>query len=442
VSAVGESRGRLRRLVDEHRKDPFWSFPAWTRGRTLDDLGARPLFIVGRGFGERTFFQRGAAGQLNIEAHVDASIEELVVDAGMWHLAYPLAHRIGLDGGASAPSILGAPRAAAVRATAAVTGTKLQYGARRISTDAWLDQAKRRPGSLSILVSQGPEMRRLRRLAADAGIEALSVSEALRTPSFSSLSNGQFNDLLGDIPARIEELLALESVLDDERSVSVLHAALAYRLTLDPRQIDPVVDHPWREYFASGLFDLHEREVLYDVGAFIGDTLGRFLDASGGRYARAVCLEPDEKNFFFLKKNVAAMSVADRDRVVCRRLGVWNGVTTLEFLATGDTGSRIDALNDQIEHKVSIPVTTLDALSAELGAPTFVKCDAEGADRQVLEGGRRTFAQHRSRVAVSAYHLPDDLITLTAELRAANPDYRLALRQYFPGHWDTVLYAY
>ena len=91
---------------------------------------------------------------------------------------------------------------------------------------------------------------------------------------------------------------------------------------------------------------------------------------------------------------------------------------------------------------ISIDVTTIDALAADLGPPTLVKCDAEGADREVLAGGAKTFAAHKSRVAVSAYHLQDDLLALTSVMRSGNGDYRLALRQYFPGHWDTVLYAY
>ena len=45
-------------------------------------------------------------------------------------------------------------------------------------------------------------------------------------------------------------------------------------------------------------------------------------------------------------------------------------------------------------------------------------------------------------MAVTAYHLPDDYIALVPLLRAANPEYRLALRHYTIDHSGTTIYAY
>ena len=408
------------------------------RGAALDDLDKRPLFIVGGGFGEGSFL---APGKHDVRGWVDARHAEFLVDGVLWHLGYPAARRLERVFGDRLPQWFGTMRRAGVQAVTSGLGIATGGGVPRLGVARWLELAKKTPRSLSIIITQGPDARRYRRLARDNGLDALVVCEALRTPSFAGLATGQFNDLLGEMPARIEEFLALESILDGEESVRVLHAVLAYRLTLDLDELDPVLHHPWREYFGSGLFRWGEAETLYDVGAYTGDTLSRFMDATGGKFRRAVCLEPDDRNFFFLQKMYDSLSPGDADRVVLRKQGAWKEQTRLQFQATGDMGARIGD-DASVAKLISIDVTTIDALAADLGPPTLVKCDAEGADREVLAGGAKTFAAHKSRVAVSAYHLQDDLLALTSVMRSGNSDYRLALRQYFPGHWDTVLYAY
>lgn len=438
TTAQGESRSRVQAMAANVRRERFHYFPAWCRDVPLHDLATRPLYLVGDGFGERHFF---AHGGLDIRGWVNARHAEFLVDGVLWHLAYPAARRLQRVMGEKLPYVFDVMRQTGVQAVASGMGSASREEVPRLGVERWLEQAKRTPRSLSIIVVQGPEARRYRRLARDRGIDALVVSEALRTPSFEALSTGQCNDLLGDIPQRIDEYLALESIVADDASVRVLHAMLAYRLTLDHAELDHVLHHPWREYFASGLFAWGECETLYDVGAFTGDTLLRFMDATGGRFARVVCLEPDERSFFFLTKLRDSLGEADAARVVLRKQGAWHEQTRLSFQSSGDMAARIGD-NASAGKLISIDTTTIDALAEELGPPTLVKCDAEGADREVLIGGGRTFAKHKCRIAVSAYHLPDDLLAFTNILRAANGDYRIALRQYFPGHWDTVLYAY
>jgi len=56
-------------------------------------------------------------------------------------------------------------------------------------------------------------------------------------------------------------------------------------------------------------------------------------------------------------------------------------------------------------HGEGTPTTTVDELVATFGlAPTFVKVDVEGAELFVLEGMRRTLAEHRPAVLLELHH--------------------------------------
>lgn len=65
-----------------------------------------------------------------------------------------------------------------------------------------------------------------------------------------------------------------------------------------------------------------------------------------------------------------------------------------------------------------IRVTTLDSLVPTLTRPpTYIKCDAEGADLDILRGGREYLREHHPKVAVTAYHNTDDGEQITSLLR-------------------------
>jgi len=54
-----------------------------------------------------------------------------------------------------------------------------------------------------------------------------------------------------------------------------------------------------------------------------------------------------------------------------------------------------------------------------------VKMDIEGAERNALRGGRAVIRRFRPRLALSAYHLPDDRSVLRTEVKAAFAGYHL-----------------
>jgi hypothetical protein len=54
-----------------------------------------------------------------------------------------------------------------------------------------------------------------------------------------------------------------------------------------------------------------------------------------------------------------------------------------------------------------------------------VKFDLEGHERFALNGMSKLLAEQKPRLALSAYHLPDDIPTLTQMILHLNPNYRV-----------------
>ena len=74
----------------------------------------------------------------------------------------------------------------------------------------------------------------------------------------------------------------------------------------------------------------------------------------------------------------------------------------------------------------------LDSYVAQKNLPRvdYIKLDIEGAELDMLHGAAKTIARCKPKMAVSAYHLPDDLWTLATYIKSLRPDYEFAFRHY------------
>ena len=73
---------------------------------------------------------------------------------------------------------------------------------------------------------------------------------------------------------------------------------------------------------------------------------------------------------------------------------------------------------------------------------TFIKIDAEGAEREIIQGSTKTIKKYKPKLAVSVYHKPDDYIELAKLLLEIEPEYKFYFRQYHSDPKETILYAF
>jgi FkbM family methyltransferase len=132
-------------------------------------------------------------------------------------------------------------------------------------------------------------------------------------------------------------------------------------------------------------------DLVFDVGAHVGDRIGAFRRLG----AKVVAVEPQPALIFTLN------AIYGRDRSVAierQAVGRVAGEITLRVNVDNPTVSTASAAfvhaakgaagwEGQVWGKsIRVPMTTLDALIAEHGVPTFIKIDIEGFEEEALLG--------------------------------------------------------
>ena len=131
--------------------------------------------------------------------------------------------------------------------------------------------------------------------------------------------------------------------------------------------------------------------LCFDVGANIGDITGLFLKLG----ARVVAVEPQKENIDRLQQRFSGDS---RFTLVPKAIGAQDGSAELLVCNASDCSSLSPDFAETLsrsgrvpstykwDQRQTVPVTTLDALIAQLGRPDFVKIDVEGYEAEVLKG--------------------------------------------------------
>jgi FkbM family methyltransferase len=175
--------------------------------------------------------------------------------------------------------------------------------------------------------------------------------------------------------------------------------------------------------YGTGEWSVHAGDIVLDCGANLGIFTHTAL-ASGA--ALVVAIEPAPDNVESLRRTYAK-EIA-QGRVIVYAKGVWNKD---DVLVLHDGGSSLD---DSVvfgskgkRPGVEVPLTTIDKLVAELNLARvdFIKMDIEGAERQAMDGARRTITNWHPRLAIATEHLPDDPERIPELVRRLWSGYRM-----------------
>jgi FkbM family methyltransferase len=170
---------------------------------------------------------------------------------------------------------------------------------------------------------------------------------------------------------------------------------------------------PWdlaeqqRKIYGTGERSVHQGDIVLDCGANVG-VFTRVALQAGAQLVVAIELAPE--NLECLRRNFDADIRAGS--VIVYPKGVWDKDDFLTLnVDPGNSAADSVVMHPETSHQgPRVELTTIDKIVAELKLKRvdFIKMDIEGAEQNALRGGRETLAKYHPRLALSAYHRPED----------------------------------
>lgn len=223
------------------------------------------------------------------------------------------------------------------------------------------------------------------------------------------------------------------SLLADKESRLLFVNHIEWRLGLDY----DLLPFPSSEeiYFNDRYVSYSATEVVYDIGAYTGDSVESFLKSQRGtQFGEIHSFEPSPHNFTTLQHYIAGLGVLQR-KVYAHQLALGDVEGCIQVETENGPASRVGFGNQ------AVPMTTIDLFTKTHAAPSFIKIDIEGFEPQCLLGAEQVIRTTAPVVAVCVYHLQAHIWEILLQLHAYYPSYSFSLCPHLADGWDLVLYA-
>ena len=225
------------------------------------------------------------------------------------------------------------------------------------------------------------------------------------------------------IKRNIEKYNTAYNNLEDAYSKQCMVAYLNSRINDDSEYVFCCVKDI-NTYFNNNVFKLNNNEFYLDVGAYIGQSIKKFIDSVDKKYKKIVALEPNSECYNIIKSNESLMVNMD-----LYNIGVWSEEKIIYISESDDQCTEIteERLNSNSQ---SIKVTTLDNIfdSNKYDDLTIMKINYCHGVKECLLGAERIIKKYRPKLAIRVGFEELNVAEIPNLLKSFIPDYKIYLR--------------
>lgn len=215
-------------------------------------------------------------------------------------------------------------------------------------------------------------------------------------------------------------------LLADRKSKEIFIKLLNFKISFDYAFMQGFENRHEEQYFDKEILPKLENLVFVDGGGYVGDT-AKELIKNYPDYKKIYLIEPIAENL-----RIAKRDLAEHDNIAFIASGLSNKKAEL-FFHEEKSFSALYGNGTQ-----SIEVDTLDNIIKE--RVDYIKLDIEGAELEALEGARQTIRKYKPILAVCVYHKAEDWYRVPQKVLEIKSDYKIYLRHYMEGIFETVMY--
>ena len=188
-----------------------------------------------------------------------------------------------------------------------------------------------------------------------------------------------------------------------------------------------------KQYNIKNIFEVKNDAVVFDIGAFKGDT-AYFFSKKCSNKARIYAFEPDENNYKVLLKIKEKYKL---NNVITKNILLSNAEKEIDFIS-------------MIENTPTIKknAITIDKFVEEnnIEKIDYIKMDVEGAEKNILEGSIKTIKKFKPSLAIAIYHggklFMEDFYNIPIFIKnVINEDYEYYIRTFSPWGGETILFC-
>lgn len=235
-----------------------------------------------------------------------------------------------------------------------------------------------------------------------------------------------FLDNTSSIQNNSSDYTKLYNKLADFQSKLTLENITNFRLNRDIKYLESFRFRIDEQYFES-FIKLNDNPSFIDGGGFDGETSLKFSKLYP-QYDRIFYFEPNEWALKKSKENIKHL-----ENVYFDQRGLWNKSETLQFDNSLGSASKLSE-----EGKIKIETVAIDEIIKS--KVDFMKLDIEGAEYNALTGAKNIIQTFKPVLAVCVYHNQNDFLSIPELIISYNRDYKIYLRHYTQGVYETVMY--
>lgn len=248
--------------------------------------------------------------------------------------------------------------------------------------------------------------------------ELFDYNSNIKKPKFSA-------DTIKDFTKNSDKWVNLYNLLKDNVSKKVLEDVMLFRMSSNPEYMNKYTVRLKEQYMEK--FMEYSNDIMVDAGSFDGETSEIFCDMYPD-YKKIYIFEPSEINFCKVKDRLSK-----KDNIIYHKVGLSDSKQTLYF--DGNSGSSSKISNDG---NTKIDVIRLDDITND--KISFIKMDIEGSELDALKGSVNHIKNNHPKLAIAAYHNPEDFWKISEFILSIRNDYDIYIRHYTEGWSETILY--
>ena len=233
-------------------------------------------------------------------------------------------------------------------------------------------------------------------------------------------------DFKEDFKNNEERYSSIYKLLEDEKSKEIFTKVINFKISFDYEFMEGFTNDHKGQYFDREIVPDIKNISFLDGGGYVGDTAQEVIQ----NY-------PDFKKIWLIEP------IAENIRIAKRELGHYKDI---EFLTCGVSDKKETLyFNEEKSFSTiygkgtqSVEVNTIDNIVKT--KVDYIKLDIEGAEQSAIDGARETIKKYHPILAICIYHKAEDWYKIPEKVLALEPNYRVYLRHYMEGIFESVMY--